>query len=713
MLLHLKRAAFVAAAFACAIAASAADLRVSVIAGSSGDCLQKGVLRAVSDDGKKSDTPLVPGKTSYVLTLPAAGLWTVQAATETCWSESRAVLDGAETDITLKVYRKATVEGDFTAKQAVTSLRGTVFVHPAAGENREDGADVDCRLSKLHWQCGVPAGVFFDLRLTLPGFAAAHYWDLMTQAGRVTKLAAPELHTGASIAGWVRDQKDRPLKNALVTCFHAEASTPRPQHVAAHLHTARTTSRGFFQCTGLLDGTYRVLAESPGFSPTLLRNIGVAAGDNITLPRPIRPTPLAEVGISFDPRADRFGKPWQVELAESTPIDSSRPLRTITRIASATGWVKAQGLRADVYEVTVRDSKGAFVEHTVLDMADGGPHTLALSIHPVALRGVIRSGKRPLKADLVLSDQQGKFVKASADDDGRFEATLPAAGQWAVTVLYPPGSSPARISTRSLQIREEQSDEVVIEIPGGRLHGKVTGKNGEVGRAAVHARWSNGTAAQQMTDESGAFDLIGLGPGTYLLDAQNQQGTTPQPVPVTLEKDESRDVTLVTEQALHFSGIVLTPSGHAASGAIVRLFGGDGHGWTTLVTDVRGQFDYEAGNAARAIQIVVLTYEFPIAFVSAVPQDLDGNRQLIQLRPDGGTVRVSEPRTALVSANGVAAPYGMLRLPERYGQPDSGVVLESGAYVVCQQHESRQQCRNLSVASGSSQFVDAAEETRP
>src|SRR5262249_29503019 len=149
VLLHLARRMTVfALAIAFTASASAADLRVSVIAGPARDCLQKATLRGVSEDAKNAiEVPLQAGKTSYVLGLPSAGLWTVRVASETCWSETRPFVDGTDTDITLKIYEKATVEGDFSTKQvlATGSLRGAVFLRPASGEYRNEGADVDCR----------------------------------------------------------------------------------------------------------------------------------------------------------------------------------------------------------------------------------------------------------------------------------------------------------------------------------------------------------------------------------------------------------------------------------------------------------------------------------------------------------------------------------------------------------------------------------------
>ena len=171
-------------------------------------------------------------------------------------------------------------------------------------------------------------------------------------------------------------------------------------------------------------------------------------------------------------------------------------------------------------------------------------------------------------------------------------------------------------------------------------------------------------------------------------------------------------MTLTTEATVTLSGTILTPDGRPASGAVLRL-SGDG-GWITMIADVGGRFEYSVQRSARLVQVIALSYDYPAAMLTA-PLRADADNELtIRFRSDGGTIRCRQPGDAVISAHGVVAALGLLRVPERYGQPDASVYVESGAYTMCQRRNPSE-CRAIAVAPGSAQDVDlsVAEKERP
>jgi hypothetical protein len=275
-------------------------------------------------------------------------------------------------------------------------------------------------------------------------------------------------------------------------------------------------------------------------------------------------------------------------------------------------------------------------------------------------------------------------------------------------VLYPPEATAARIAAPPLKIPDPlpaSPYDVMVQLPGGRIHGAVTGKNGERGKAAVHAR-IGGTAAQQLTADDGKFDLVGLAAGTYRVDAQNDTGMTAVPVEVTIEDGESREVNLVTEPTLRFSGTVLTPDGRPASGAVVRISTNAEPRWATRVADVRGHFEYTASRATTLAQVVVVTYDYPAAFLTIPIREDDTNEQQIQLHGAGGVVRVRGAGGVYIAAHGVVAPFGILAYSQFVRRADGGAFVEIGDYAICRGAAGTGTCRNVTVTPGSEHDVD-------
>jgi len=324
----------------------------------------------------------------------------------------------------------------------------------------------------------------------------------------------------------------------------------------------------------------------------------------------------------------------------------------------------------------------------------------------VRIRGTVRVGDDPIEAELHLAHPSAGVVRLSAGSDGRFEGSLPAAGVWSVTVLYPPGDSAARIDAPPLRIPEDALrgavQEADIQLPDGRVHGIVVGEDGERVPAVVHLVRGGRIAAQQRTND-GQFDLVGLAEGAYQIDGQSATGSTPAPADVRIEENGSVELTLKTQPNVNLSGSVVTPEGLPASGAVIKMSIDGGRSWSSGIADVSGHFERALARDTASVQLIVLTFDYPATVVTAA---VTREPLRIQLAANGGVIRFGG-RAAMVWTRGVTAPTHVFYFPEPLGRFGGAIYVESGTYTLCPGSRSRKEdCREVVVQPGSTHEVN-------
>jgi hypothetical protein len=693
---------------ACCRAGEAATVRVRVEAPN--ECTGELRVVATPETGKPVTARLVSDDLAQVMTLPDGDAAIIAVDHPRCWGDQLVWTPGDPTELTLAAHPAATMTGALgPAGRSVRAVRG--HVHTRSSHRVQEGdtapppsvANAACTVTDDTWRCQVPAEITFDFRLEVPGFASQYSWDVFVRSGEVFSAEPQMLVPGASVTGWVVRGKDSPLRNARVSIYPRNVQGKNRSHSAAQMQTRRTDRRGFFQFAGLAPGTYRIVSEAAHLSPAVVPDLVVKSAEAITLPRPLRQDEPAAFDILIQPSTDRSGGRWNVELSEATPLYPERRPRTISRHANENGLWQANGLRADVYELKVIDGTGTVAHRQRVDLFDGGPGTLALTVRQIPVRGTLLAGDAPLEAVIHLSNESGILVKTASDADGRFEAALPTTGAWRPSVLYPRGPGGARIVAEVFEIPEDAPRdlprELVLRLPGGRIHGNVVSSDQRKGIAVVHAYRGQRLVAEQQTTDDGKFNFVGLAAGTYRLDAQSAAGSTPRAVEQVLENDESREVTLVTEPYVRLSGYVVTPDGRPASGAVVQ-FSTDGVFWERMVADVRGQFGRDVPRGGQSVQMVVLSHGYPATMLASPVTD-DPIR--VQLRSDGGVIRFRSP--AVLLTRGARAPAHAFRFESN--APFSGsIYLESGTYTVCPVAGAAGKCRSVTVGPSTQDEVD-------
>lgn len=195
----------------------------------------------------------------------------------------------------------------------------------------------------------------------------------------------------------------------------------------------------------------------------------------------------------------------------------------------------------------------------------------------VRVSGRVLFGGEPVKHGILHWIREGDDPTAdqafdNIDKDGTYEVELTGPGQWFVRSTGGSGHTEYFVD---IPAQPEFTHDIVL--PEARIEGVVVDPEGRpVPEAAVTVLLGDGTRPRgplriaddrTETDESGAFSLDGLDPGTYTVGARNETlaGTTAN---VVVTKDEvTSGVTVVLGGGRFIQGTVKTPDGLDAVGA--------------------------------------------------------------------------------------------------------------------------------------------------
>jgi len=215
---------------------------------------------------------------------------------------------------------------------------------------------------------------------------------------------------------------------------------------------------------------------------------------------------------------------------------------------------------------------------------------------PVRVRGTITHAKEPQARMAIAFYSEGKDLlqkmrRATTDQDGRYEVTLDGPGKYVATVqkLVTSGFGQQTSIEFQVEIPETTEHELDLELPLGRISGRVRGGDGvpvadervtlyPAGPTQTGMFWG-GQYAEVQTDDQGNYDVQGLRPGRYQLSAGGMAigglfGNEARHGRAVLEVDlsegewmEHLDIRLELPGSADLS--VVDPSGGPVSGATV------------------------------------------------------------------------------------------------------------------------------------------------
>lgn len=683
-----------------------AEVRVAARAGAE-ECLSRGAILATTDGHVPVRVTLRAGESSYRLPLASEFTWDVRVDSEGCWSETVSWSNADPGSLSLEVHKSATVRGAFEGlAEDPPLLEGALFFRRNGGRAIHPGRPAlrtNCTVAFPRWSCSVPADIAVDLRLDIRGFASVHYWGVVARARESHLLEPRRLHPGGSVTGWVETARGEPIARAKVTLYPLTADAPSedPGRAALRARSAFSSDRGFFQITGLEPGVYRLVSEAPGLSAATIPELRVRDEEPTAWPRPITHVAPASLEVTLSPPLDSNGKPWKLELEEKSPLPLNRK-PAVRGNANKDGKWLVDRLRADSHRLTVQNSAGSDLEVLDVDLSEGGTKLLSVEVRHISVRGVLRSRGEPIAAGIQFENFSGRVVHAETGEDGHFEAVFPSAGSWVPTVRYPRSGASSRIALKAIEVAAD-GHELEIDVPGGRIHGRVITSESFPERTAVYVIRDGKPAAQVLIDGDGEFTFIGLESGSYSLAAASSRAATARPVDVSLDENSSLEVELVLEPYALVSGVVVTPRGTPASGAVVRFSFDEGRSWSTRVADARGEFEVRSPSDVQAVELVVLTYAYP-ASVARVPRE---RRSIVlRLQEHGGLLRIKNGAIPYVRQHAFGAPLRAFHYPEPFGRFEGGAYLEAGPYVVCPDRQIDSSCRDVVVAPGAEVLVE-------
>lgn len=217
----------------------------------------------------------------------------------------------------------------------------------------------------------------------------------------------------------------------------------------------------------------------------------------------------------------------------------------------------------------------------------------------------------------------------------------------------------------------------------------------------MHVTAEGKLVAQQVTAEDGKFDFLGLERAVHSVSAEGMEGSTKTPLDVDLDERPVAEVEVTLDAYRAIRGMVITPTGQPASGALLRISADGGSTWADLDADVEGRFDYSLPAGAADVTLLALTHSYPAALARIRPSGSDGPLT-IPLHPQGGRLFVRGK--GYVVARDTIAPFPLLLLP--YEGMQLGAFLEPGSYSVCPAPALSDACRSVLVTAGANVGVD-------
>lgn len=234
--------------------------------------------------------------------------------------------------------------------------------------------------------------------------------------------------------------------------------------------------------------------------------------------------------------------------------------------------------------------------------------TLALPAGGIALRGVVSAGGAPVARALVAarSGSRHQAIPAGStltDTEGRFGLELPQPGSYIVTASFRRGSaSPASVS---IQVPRGVSEfECQLELPSGKLQGRVVDSEGAAVPAATISVREPGSSSWQLTravsGADGRFSIPYLTPGTYDVEASYKSAQRGRVDGVLVTADPSDEIEIELQSASRLTGLVSDPLGAPVSQAHVTLVDAGGARLASQgLSDEQGRFELDGLPSGR------------------------------------------------------------------------------------------------------------------
>ena len=493
----------------------------------------------------------------------------------------------------------------------------------------------------------------------------------MNDAGRLL------LKRGQSIIGRVE------VPRRIATGVQEATVTARVRNgPASTTLTVHPSKSGSFRIDGVAPGEYVVAGSAPGRLSAAELIVGVIAGADAELARPLLLDRPRRLSVAVSPAVAPGGAPWHATISR---LVSERTLEDVAGGTFAHDGTWSTALQPARYQVTLEsDDAPWFMGEVTVDDADA---FLPVTLDVQTVHGRIFLGEKPLEGEIQL-DGGGSSLHADTDEEGRFEITVPIAKEGPWTAHVTATAPPVERTVEKLALPTGDR-ELVIHLPGSVLSGTVVdvdGKPPESAMVNVMRRDAEGELIQLFTAADGSFVTTGLAEGSYEIDANAGEARS-ETTHLTVSADSAAaELTLVVRKAREVRGRVVSAFG-AVAGAGISIASVPG---TSLVesqtTDARGEFLIVLPPNAEELDVRVA----PPGFAYTIGH-LHWQKKpvLVSVDQRGGTIVVhGAPHAALILRHeGAVAAVETLRQTWRTVQGKDGSTaieaMEPGAYSLC------------------------------
>jgi Carboxypeptidase regulatory-like domain len=587
----------------------------------------------------------VPAGSAWQVSVEAAGYWSRPEPVVVHPSGGRAAVDLLPAGRVQGVVR--------TPPDQKMPAELTIRMRPAPGSPLEfPEVSQICRVEEGgRFACVVPAGEL-DLRLRARGFLTHNRWGAKVPSGRAFDAGSLLLRPGASVVGWIpAPERDFRYQDCTVVLEPYRIGVPpslADHERASELGQKETVNaRGYFEVTGVAPGSYQLTVRHPRYAPAQVAPLDVHPGAETEIHSVVL-RPAIDLEVRMDPARGPGGERWHATLLRK----GTNPSHLITvqeGLASEEGVLRFPALAPGPYEIQVNTAQGTRWAFEEVEVRPGmAPHVVELPL--LEVEGEVLLGSEPLRSQVWFGGVFGAVrVPIETDEEGRFTTFVPQRDEpWRVEVVNVGAQIHATFPGVEVKKAPGQpAARVRLAVPDTAVRGEVVDEAGKPAAARIRAV-GPGTPPNVSSGEDGAFELRGLAPGDWQLEASaGSREAGRQSAPVTVQVAEDRPVEslrLVLRPQVELAGQVVGPAGQAIPGALVYAFPDQEEQLLTgrtpqATTDVSGTFRLRLPAGAGGTRLLVLAPGFALRQLRTDARSKEP--LIVSVQQVGGTVAVA------------------------------------------------------------------------